>query len=132
MNSDKDNKIDDQQKQINELRSMVLQMQQCSPCSNSASQTYNTTITGGASLEQNAPNPFNHTTTINYNLPQQFSSAQIIIIDKTGKTIKTVNISGNGKGSLNVDASMLVSGAYNYSLYIDGKLIGTKQMILAK
>src|SRR4051794_4203759 len=85
-----------------------------------------------ASLEQNIPNPFNRTTKINYTLPQQFSSAKIIITDKSGKTLKQINVSGAGKGSLNVDASTLSSGAYQYSFYVDGRLINTKQMILAK
>ncbi|CAN5738966.1 hypothetical protein BH10BAC2_BH10BAC2_35220 [soil metagenome] len=84
------------------------------------------------SLEQNIPNPFTNTTTINYTLPQQYSSAKIIITDISGKTLKEVNVSGSGKGSLKVDAYTLSSGAYQYSLYVDGRLIGTKQMILAK
>jgi len=65
-------------------------------------------------------------------LPQQFSSAKIIITDKSGKIIKEANISGSGKGSVNVDASTLSAGAYQYSLYINGKLLDTKQMILLK
>ena len=85
-----------------------------------------------ASLEQNTPNPFSRATTINYTLPQQFSSAKIIITDKSGNTIKSINVSGAGKGSLNVDASTLSSGAYQYTLYVDGKLISTKQMVLTK
>ena len=84
------------------------------------------------SLSQNIPNPFNHATTINYNLPQQFSSAKIIVTDKSGKVLKEVNLSGSGKGSLNIDASMLASGAYQYSLYVDSKLVKTKQMVLVK
>jgi hypothetical protein len=43
-----------------------------------------------------------------------------------------LNVSGSGKGDLTVDASVLSSGAYNYSLYVEGKLIATKQMALAK
>jgi len=65
-------------------------------------------------------------------LPQQYSSAKIVVFDKTGKVLKEVNVSGNGKGSLVVDASTLAGGAYNYSLFVDGRLIGSKQMILAK
>ena len=39
---------------------------------------------------------------------------------------------GNGKGSAQIDASTVSSGAYQYSLYVDGKLIETKQMELLK
>ncbi len=85
-----------------------------------------------ALLSQNIPNPFSNTTIINYNLPQQYASAKIVITDKNGNILKEINISGNGKGSIKVDASMLSSGAYQYSLYADDKLIGTKQMILMK
>ena len=83
-------------------------------------------------LEQNKPNPFAHNTTIGYTLPQKFATAQIIITDKNGKAIKTVKVSGSGKGTLKVDASILASGAYQYSLYVDGKLIETKQMLIAR
>jgi uncharacterized delta-60 repeat protein len=85
-----------------------------------------------AALEQNIPNPFNNATTINYTLPQKYSSAKIIITDQSGKILKQVNISGNGKGSLKIDASTLMSGAYSYSLYVDGNFVGSKQMILSK
>jgi hypothetical protein len=84
------------------------------------------------SLEQNMPNPFNRTTTINYTLSQQFSTAKVIITDNSGKAIKEIKVSGTGKNSLTVDASMLASGTYQYSLIVDGKLIGTKQMMLTK
>ena len=87
-------------------------------------------IITSASLEQNIPNPFDQTTIINYTLPEQFSSAKIIITDKTGKILKEVNVSGSGKGSLKLDASMLSNGVYNYTLYVDRKLIAAKQMIL--
>lgn len=81
-----------------------------------------------ASLEQNTPNPFNNTTTIKYTLPQQFTTAKIIITGKSGKTLKAINVSGCGKGSLNIDASAFASGIYQYSLIIDGRMIETKQM----
>jgi hypothetical protein len=55
-----------------------------------------------------------------------------MITDKSGKTIKLLNVSGSGKGNLNVDATVLAPGAYNYSLLVDRKLIGTKQMILTR
>jgi len=97
----------------------------------SSQSKINTSLTD-ASLEQNTPNPFTNSTTIHYALPQKFANAQIIITDKSGKTMKRVNISGTGKGIVHVDASALSSGAYSYSLIVDGKLIGTKQMVLTK
>ena len=84
------------------------------------------------SLQQNVPNPFNHETTINYSIPNKFSLAQIIITDKNGNQLKQFHLSATGKGSITVDASTLASGAYNYSLYVDGRLIATKQMVLTK
>jgi hypothetical protein len=112
---------EDLQKQINELRAMM------------SSSNINTNIMiNDASLSQNNPNPFTKTTTIAYSLPQKFAHAQIIITDKNGKTLKQINISGSGKGAVNIDAATLSAGAYNYALYADGKLISSKQMVLTK
>jgi hypothetical protein len=36
------------------------------------------------------------------------------------------------KGNLKLDIPALASGAYNYSLYVNGNLIDTKQMVAAK
>jgi len=85
-----------------------------------------------ASIEQNLPNPFSKTTTINYTLPQKFTNAQIIITDKNGKMLKQADISCSGKGTMNVEAVSLSSGVYNYSLVVDGRIIISKQMILTK
>lgn len=90
-----------------------------------------TNITG-VSLEQNAPNPLKNTTIINYTLPAKYTSAQIVITDKGGKTVKQVTVSGMGKGTLNVDAATLSAGTYNYTLYINGKFFGSKQMVVIK
>ena len=138
MNDDKDTKIENLQKQIDELKALMTKsvMSVRTPLESDQLSVSSTKLSGSqvssASLGQNMPNPFNHTTTINYSLPQQFANAQIIITDQMGKTIKAVNISGSGKGSLSVDASAMVSGNYNYSLYVTGKFIDAKQMILAK
>ena len=85
-----------------------------------------------ASLAQNIPNPYNQSTTIQYTLPKTFSSAQIIIADNSGKTIKQISLSNAQQGSINIKTGTLASGSYNYSLYVDGKLVDTKRMILSK
>jgi hypothetical protein len=120
-------KIIELQKQIDQLISQTPGDQFVS-----SSQSLKTISISSASLGQNIPNPFSNTTTINYNLPKSFASAQIIITDKSGKVLKQVNVSGSAKGSVQIDATTLSGGAYQYSLLVDGKLIDTKQMILTK
>ncbi len=84
-----------------------------------------------ASLEQNIPNPVTNSASIGYNIPSIISSAQIIITDRSGRTMKQVNVTP-GKGTINIDASVLTPGTYNYSLVVNGKVISTKQMMVAK
>ena len=117
-------KNDDLQKQIDELKQMIVSNQ-------SSANGQLSTVIVSASLSQNIPNPFNHITTINYTLPQQFSSAKIVVTDKSGKVLKEASLS-NSKGSIQLTASTLSSGTYQYSLYVDGRLIDTKQLVVAK
>ncbi len=118
---------DELKSEIRNLKSEIDELKSSAHPSNSL-----TTNLGVASLDQNVPNPFTTTTTINYRLPSKFSTAQIIIMDKNGKQLKQWSIPGSGKGSLNVDASTLSSGTYNYSLIMDGRIISSKQMLLIK
>ncbi len=85
-----------------------------------------------AFLAQNVPNPFSNSTRISYSLPQTYSSARIIITDNKGVTLKQISLNTKGKGSVQVDATTLASGAYHYSLYVDGKMIDSKQMMSSK
>ena len=78
-------------------------------------------------LAQNFPNPFSNLTTVNYSLPQHYTSAKIIITDKNGNALQQIILSGN-RGSLKINVPAFASGVYQYTLYIDGKLIDTKQM----
>jgi hypothetical protein len=91
---------DDQQKininlqqQIDELKALISGNQNVPKVTSSKFIS-----NSSASLEQNIPNPFSNSTTINYSLPQQYSSAKIIITDKSAKILKEVNISERGKG----------------------------------
>jgi hypothetical protein len=85
-----------------------------------------------AHLEQNAPNPFNHSTQIRYNLPSTFNSAQLVITDNTGREVKRINLAKGQNGIMNIQAGTLSSGVYNYSLVVDNSVVETKKMILTK
>ncbi|MCL1933046.1 MAG: tail fiber domain-containing protein, partial [Candidatus Azobacteroides sp.] len=86
----------------------------------------------GASLEQNFPNPFNHSTTIKYTLPQEARSGKIVIADLSGRVFKQIPISKPGSGSVTIEGGSLYAGTYYYSLYVDNTLIDTKKMVLTK
>jgi len=126
--------IDKQQQQINQQQEQINQLKQLveKVTGNSNVSSVSATTLSLAALLQNIPNPYKNSTTIQYNLPAKFSSAQIIVTDNAGKILKQVSVSGAGKGAVNINASSLAAGSYNYSLWIDGRLIETKQMILSK
>jgi hypothetical protein len=84
-----------------------------------------------ASLEQNIPNPFKQTTVIRYLIPAGSKNAQLTITDNLGKTIKQITLN-TGVGVVNIDATALNSGAYSYTLLVDGRLVTSKKMILTK
>lgn len=84
-----------------------------------------------ASLEQNIPNPLRNNTSIRYNIPADAKNASLLITDVTGKAIKQLTVKA-GNGVINIDASSLNAGTYNYTLVIDGRTIETKRMVVAK
>jgi hypothetical protein len=84
-------------------------------------------------LYQNAPNPFNLSTTIKYQLSDNAINAKICIYNLTGKQLQCYNLQATkSESSIEVRASSLQSGMYLYSLIVDDKLISTKRMILTE
>jgi hypothetical protein len=143
MNDAKDSVINDlqqkynnQQKQIDELKTMIVSGQSSLVPSNTGASIQQSTAFSSASLSQNIPNPFNNSTTISYSISQQFSSAKIIITDKNGNALKQIDLTTRN-GNVAIPSSFgggreEASGAYQYALYVDGKMIASKQMILSK
>ena len=85
-----------------------------------------------ASLEQNIPNPpVNNATKINYNIPSSAAKAEMIITDVYGKKVKQINLNNSGKGTVNINTTGLAAGTYSYTLFVDGKMIETKKMVVA-
>lgn len=79
-------------------------------------------------LDQNVPNPYRSSTTIPYFLPANTSKAKIIITDSEGKMIETIEVKGEGDGSVEVQLEQSTTGIYYYSLEVNGKLVETKKM----
>jgi hypothetical protein len=83
-------------------------------------------------LEQNSPNPFNPSTIISYQLPNE-GFVSLKVYDMLGREVKTLvnDIKTKGKYSVSFDASNLASGIYIYRIKANG-FSSIKKMILTK
>ncbi len=85
-----------------------------------------------AKLEQNIPNPFNQSSYIKYFAPSSSQKIEITVSDLNGRVLKTFSNLMNGFGTVNINAGTLSAGTYQYTLFIDGNKIDTKQMVIVK
>jgi hypothetical protein len=83
-------------------------------------------------LSQNFPNPFINSTTIEYNLPKELTTASLNIYTTEGIQIKSMIITSRGKGSIEVLVEDLVPGIYIYALDLDNVISERKKMILSR
>jgi len=81
-------------------------------------------------LLQNAPNPFNLETQVDFRLPAKFNSALLIITDESGKQIRIYNLQQSTP--VIIKKGELSAGIYSYSLIIDGITVDARQMMLTK
>lgn len=84
-----------------------------------------------AALKQNVPNPFEAITTISYQVPEKAQHVQLRISDPSGKVLRRMEIQQRGQVQTILDAQAMPAGTYLYSLWVDGELMGTKQMVLS-
>lgn len=83
-------------------------------------------------LGQNVPNPFDNSTIIPFSIPNDCHNASIVITESiTGEIVKTIPVSC-GEIQATVEVGSLKSGTYSYLLVIDGKIIDSRQMIVAR
>ncbi|AFN74772.1 hypothetical protein MROS_1535 [Melioribacter roseus P3M-2] len=89
-------------------------------------------------LNNNYPNPFNPTTTINYSVPQNkngnsYFHVRLIVYDPLGREVAVLVNESKPPGNYSTvfNAQNLPSGVYYYSL-ISGSTIITKSMVLVK
>ena len=81
-------------------------------------------------LFQNIPNPFDNTTSIGYYIPITYTNANIVISSTTGQLLNNIAVEVKGEGSIEIGKASLQSGMYFYTLFVDGKKIDTKRMII--
>ena len=81
-------------------------------------------------LFQNVPNPYGDVTSIRYYIPFEYNKAEIVLTTVTGQILKRIPVNEVGEGSIDFSRSALSSGIYLYTLYLDGKRIDTKRMLI--
>ena len=123
--------IKEQQTQIETLKQQVdVNCSSRNLKSGEATADINSASSSVASLSQNAPNPFNQTTQIDYYLPDAIGHAVLYIYNMNGNQIKSIPVKQKGKGSVTINGSELQPGMYIYTLVADGTEVDTKRMIL--
>jgi hypothetical protein len=124
---------------LNRLSQVESSLSEC--CSNYQSPAgqnrqgaaFNTSVSSDVpSLEQNVPNPYNASTYIKFYLPATATAGQLVITDMNGQTLRQYNIGNTGVGTQAITAGEFAQGAYTYTLYVDGKKVDSKQMIITK
>ncbi len=83
-------------------------------------------------LLQNAPNPFDESTQIQFFVPEDVQTAKLEVRDIKGKLLDSFDISQGGLGQITVKGAAFAQGSYVYTLSIDGEIIDSKVMILTK
>lgn len=135
--------IQEQQKTILDLKRMVEEQgKKLESLGSQSSSNQNSANTGQlivledskstAVLGQNIPNPFENRIIIPFRIPADCNNATIVVTNTAnGNLIKSIPVN-NKETQLNIDVSKLSGGSYNYTLYINGKVVDTKTMIKAK
>ncbi|MBK7684518.1 MAG: T9SS type A sorting domain-containing protein [Bacteroidetes bacterium] len=87
-------------------------------------------LDGNKIQASNYPNPFNQTTTIKYNVPENATLVNIIIFDANGNVLKTLVNETKSVGDYEIvfNGLDLSNGVYFYQVNI-GNVVGTKKMI---
>jgi hypothetical protein len=125
----KDVRIAGLENQMNDLQNRLAQLE---ALVTGQSEEEAVTLNGdaGPTLDQNIPNPFRGITRIGYFLPQGTQQANLLVHDSRGREIKRIRLQEAGNGQLELQTRNLTAGRYSYSLYVDGTLIDTRQMVV--
>ncbi|CAN5179901.1 hypothetical protein BH20BAC1_BH20BAC1_06640 [soil metagenome] len=120
--------MQEQQEEISQLKAELAELK--SLVQNLAQASGGKLLYAKGFLGQNVPNPANGNTTIAYSVPDDGTNGEIRVTDSKGRFIKTYRVNGNGQ--LTIPKTLLAAGVYNYSLYNNGQLVQTKQMIISR
>ena len=78
------------------------------------------------------PNPFSLNTEIKFEIPDNATSAQLMICNLNGVELKSYHITQKKLGSVIIQGAEFSAGIYLYILLINNQIIDTKKMVLTK
>ncbi|MBI3518000.1 MAG: T9SS type A sorting domain-containing protein [Bacteroidetes bacterium] len=141
------NSNDSLRKELENLRQQIKYIQDncCKSSSNSSSGTTlnsspNTVLninndfitTTNDILLQNVPNPFDNTTTIKFNIPEQYQGKFYLkIYTVSGEEKMSYSLDKKDK-QITISSSNLGSGIYLYALIVNNDVLSIKQMVISK
>lgn len=126
--ADSDNTL---QQQVDELKQALADVQ----AQLAALKSGSLQVTGSAAESyslSSAPNPTSGSTTIRYTYPGTVGHAYLTVTDLTGKQVKRVDLKTNGGNSVNLSLDGATAGTYVYSLELDGRVVESKKLMLAR
>ncbi|MGB6038067.1 MAG: tail fiber domain-containing protein, partial [Cryomorphaceae bacterium] len=127
--------LQDQLKDVKDRMDLFEQdLQSCCFSTQSGSEVEtNNNSSNDAELGQNIPNPFFESTIIRYYLPDETTAAIIRVTDMGGSPVQDLQLGAtSGSNQVEFQTQGLASGTYLYSLFVDGKFVDTKKMMIAR
>ena len=118
---------------LSRMKNMDKTMESCCFTANDSKVGATSAANDAPELGQNIPNPFRESTMIQYYLPEGTNSAIIRVVGLDGRPVKDLVLGASqGRNQIELHTSGLASGTYLYSLFVNGELIATKKMMIAR
>ena len=126
--TDMQSQIQDLQNQVQELRSLLSSRLVLSSAEQKQLQNESAGWLGDVH-----PNPANSSTTIDYSLPAGVGAAFCQIYSLNGSIVTAVSLPpAQGKSQVQVNTGQFAQGMYIYALVVDGKVLDTKKLVVAR
>lgn len=76
------------------------------------------------------PNPAKNSATINYSIPSNYRTGNLVVRNMIGSVVKTISINGGSTGKQSISTYDLPNGVYFYSIVGDGTTLSTKKLVV--
>jgi hypothetical protein len=124
--NEKDKEIDELKEENKNIKERLMKLETLLTSGNNAVSLTSTY------LEQNTPNPVQGSTIIRYHVPEASKSARLTLTNVKGQVMKTMTLNNRGTGQVNLNTQGFAAGTYNYTLYVDGRQVDIKRLVVTR